>query len=115
MPEVVRERPRILPVVGQLVAGRMPQHVWMRFRRRTLRGRCAGLSARTKPLSLAFRPRSRTRRGYVVRDAHVQALAYVYSRTTETDVLQARVLTDDEARRVAINLARLPDLLGHRE
>ena len=50
-----------------------------------------------------------------MRDAHVQALAYVYSRTTETDVLQARVLTDDEARRVAINLARLPDLLGHRE
>jgi hypothetical protein len=53
--------------------------------------------------------------GYVVRDANGQALAYVYSRATETDAMQAKVLTDDEARRVATNIARLPQLLGHQE
>jgi hypothetical protein len=51
--------------------------------------------------------------GYVVRDANGQALAYVYSRPTETDAMQAKVLTDDEARRVAANIARLPQFLVH--
>jgi hypothetical protein len=42
--------------------------------------------------------------GYVVRDANGQALAYVYSRATETDAMQAKVLTEDEGRRVAVNI-----------
>jgi hypothetical protein len=49
--------------------------------------------------------------GYVVRDANGQALAYVYSCDDEAEARQAKVLTVDEGRRVAMNIARLPDLL----
>jgi hypothetical protein len=48
--------------------------------------------------------------GYVVRDANGQALAYVYWRDSEAEALQAKVLTANEARRIAINVAKLPDL-----
>jgi K+/H+ antiporter YhaU regulatory subunit KhtT len=50
--------------------------------------------------------------GYVVRDANGQALAYLYSRDSEADARQAKTLTNDEARRIALNIARLPELLG---
>jgi hypothetical protein len=46
-----------------------------------------------------------------VRDANGQAIAYIYGRSTEVDAMQAKVLTMDEARRVAVNIARLPNLL----
>jgi hypothetical protein len=53
--------------------------------------------------------------GYVVRDANGQALAYLYSRENPTEALQAKMLTPDEARRIAANIARPPKLLGKGE
>jgi hypothetical protein len=50
--------------------------------------------------------------GYVVRDANGQALACLYSRDNEDEARQAKVLTKDEARRIAVNIARLSELLG---
>ena len=46
-------------------------------------------------------------------DANGQSLAYVYSRETKYAAQIAKVLTEDEARRIASNIAKLPVLLGH--
>jgi hypothetical protein len=50
--------------------------------------------------------------GYVVRDASARAIAYLYSRENEAEARQAKVLTADEARRIARSIARLPELLA---
>jgi hypothetical protein len=44
--------------------------------------------------------------GYVVRDANGQALACIYSRENEAEARQAKVLTKDEARRIAVRVAQ---------
>jgi len=47
-----------------------------------------------------------------VLDASGQALAYVYARETKQQADIAKVLTFDEARRIAANVAKLPKLIG---
>jgi hypothetical protein len=49
--------------------------------------------------------------GYAIRDAAGQAVAWVYSRPTLAEAMQAKVLTPGEARRIATNIARLPEML----
>ena len=50
--------------------------------------------------------------GLKVVDANGQSHAYVYSRETKDAAYIAKVLTEDEARRIASNIAKLPTLLG---
>ena len=48
--------------------------------------------------------------GVVIKDASGQELAYVYGRVNNAGA-RAKALTLDEARRIASNIAKLPNLL----
>jgi hypothetical protein len=50
--------------------------------------------------------------GFKVLDANGQTLAYVYGHADSYDAGIAKSLTLDEARRIASNIAKLPNLLG---
>jgi hypothetical protein len=47
-----------------------------------------------------------------VQDAGGQTVGWFYFRDNPETARQAKVLTRDEARRMAVNFARLPELLG---
>jgi hypothetical protein len=47
-----------------------------------------------------------------VDDATGQAIAYTYFRRNANEARQAKVLTRDGARRIASNIAKLPELLS---
>ena len=48
---------------------------------------------------------------FIIRDANGQPLSYVYYENEPGRRTAAGLLTRDEARRIAINIARLPELL----
>jgi len=50
---------------------------------------------------------------YVVRDADGQQIAYIYYECEPRRRSAAKLLTKDEARRIAVNFAKLPGLLLH--
>jgi hypothetical protein len=49
-----------------------------------------------------------------VRDHNGQALAYVYFEDESGRRSAAKLLTKDEARRISVNIAKLPALLQHK-
>ena len=49
--------------------------------------------------------------GFKIVDANGQTLAYVYGLDNAHNAAIAKALTRDEARRIASNIAKLPDLL----
>jgi hypothetical protein len=69
-----------------------------------------GVNDMTRRLPSPWRP-EKFSGGYVVRGANGFAVAYVYGRSTEDEAMAAKQMTMDEARRVASNIAKLPEML----
>jgi len=66
------------------------------------------MTARSFPLPWSAEP---TPNCFIVRDHDGQALSYVYFEDEPGRRSAAKLLTRDEARRIAANIAKLPDRL----